>query len=93
LIRAEPSDGNAEQKASVDIVRRAIQKAYQIVLNAGEEGSPVVGKFLENSNWWPTSPRNPNRSQPRPNELLTKPGWVVAAAEPTHTMLERKILK
>ena len=46
--------GNHDQKAGVDIVRRAIQvPARQIVENAGEDGSVVVGKLLENSkyNW------------------------------------------
>jgi chaperonin GroEL len=45
---------NADQKAGVDIVRRAIQvPARQIVQNAGEDGSLVVGKLLENDsyNW------------------------------------------
>jgi len=45
---------NADQKAGVDIVRRAIQvPARQIVENAGEDGSLVVGRLLENSscNW------------------------------------------
>jgi chaperonin GroEL len=45
---------NPDQKAGVDIVRRAIQvPARQIVLNAGEDGSLVVGKLLENDqyNW------------------------------------------
>ena len=45
---------NSDQKAGVDIVRRAIQvPARQIVENAGEDGSVVVGKLLENSkyNW------------------------------------------
>jgi len=45
---------NADQKAGVDIVRRAIQvPARQIVQNAGEDGSLVVGKLLENGdyNW------------------------------------------
>ncbi|HZR85743.1 MAG TPA: chaperonin GroEL [Bradyrhizobium sp.] len=45
---------NADQKAGVDIVRRAIQvPARQIVQNAGEDGSLVVGKLLENNdyNW------------------------------------------
>ena len=45
---------NADQKAGVDIVRRAMQMpARQIVQNAGEDGSLVVGKLLENSsyNW------------------------------------------
>src|ERR1700749_2926613 len=45
---------NADQKAGVDIIRRAIQvPARQIVQNAGEDGSLVVGKLLENAsyNW------------------------------------------
>jgi len=45
---------NHDQKAGVDIVRRAIQvPARQIVENAGEDGSVIVGKLLENSkyNW------------------------------------------
>jgi chaperonin GroEL len=43
---------NADQKAGVDIVRRAIQvPARQIVQNAGEDGSLVVGKLLENDSY------------------------------------------
>jgi chaperonin GroEL len=45
---------NPDQKAGVDIVRRAIQvPARQIVQNAGEDGSLVVGKILDKStyNW------------------------------------------
>src|SRR6201990_110904 len=45
---------NADQKAGVDIVRRAIQvPARQIVQNAGEDGSLVVGQLLANAsyNW------------------------------------------
>ena len=45
---------NPDQKAGIDIVRRAIQvPARQIVQNAGEDGSLVVGKLLENGdyNW------------------------------------------
>ena len=45
---------NVDQKAGVDIVRRAIQvPARQIVQNAGEDGSLIVGKLLENGdcNW------------------------------------------
>lgn len=45
---------NVDQKAGVEIVRRAIQvPARQIVQNAGEDGSLVVGKLLENAsyNW------------------------------------------
>jgi chaperonin GroEL len=48
------SADNSDQKAGIDIVRRAIQvPARQIVENAGEDGSVVVGKLLENSkyNW------------------------------------------
>jgi chaperonin GroEL len=45
---------NPDQKAGVDIVRRAIQvPARQIVQNAGEDGSLVVGKLMESGdyNW------------------------------------------
>ncbi|MHB0770504.1 chaperonin GroEL [Bradyrhizobium sp. 5.13L] len=43
---------NADQKAGVDIVRRAIQvPARQIVQNAGEDGSVVIGKLLENQTY------------------------------------------
>jgi len=45
---------NPDQKAGVDIVRRAIQvPARQIIQNAGEDGSLVVGKLLEKNtyNW------------------------------------------
>ena len=39
---------NADQKAGVDIVRRALQAPVrQIVENAGEDGSVIVGKLLE----------------------------------------------
>jgi chaperonin GroEL len=59
LLRAlQALDGvktaNADQKAGVDIVRRALQvPVRQIVENAGEDGSLVVGKLLEKSdyNW------------------------------------------
>ena len=46
--------GNADQKAGVEIVRRAIQApARQIAQNAGDDGSVVVGKLLEKTdyNW------------------------------------------
>src|ERR1700757_245699 len=51
--RAVPSESNqTDQKAGVDIVRRAVQvPARQIVQNAGEDGSLVVGKLLENGNY------------------------------------------
>jgi chaperonin GroEL len=45
---------NPDQKAGVDIVRRAIQvPTRQIVQNAGEDGSLVVGKLLQSGdyNW------------------------------------------
>jgi chaperonin GroEL len=59
LLRAQKAlkgikTGNADQKAGVDIVRRAIQvPARQIAQNAGEDGPLVVGKLLENDsyNW------------------------------------------
>jgi chaperonin GroEL len=45
---------NDDQKAGVDIIRRALQvPARQIAINAGEDGSLIVGKLLENGdyNW------------------------------------------
>ncbi len=43
---------NADQKAGVEIVRRAIQTpARQIAQNAGDDGSVVVGKLLERSDY------------------------------------------
>ncbi len=59
LLRALKSlDGlnpeNDDQKAGIDIVRRALQvPARQIAINAGEDGSIVVGKLAEKSdyNW------------------------------------------
>ncbi|GEP60462.1 chaperonin GroEL [Reyranella soli] len=42
------STANDDQRAGVDIIRRAIQvPARQIALNAGEDGSLIVGKLLE----------------------------------------------
>jgi chaperonin GroEL len=39
---------NADQKAGVEIVRKAIQTpARQIAINAGEDGSVIVGKIIE----------------------------------------------
>jgi chaperonin GroEL len=48
------SHANADQKAGVEIVRRALQvPARLIVQNAGDDGSVVVGKLLEKTdyNW------------------------------------------
>jgi chaperonin GroEL len=45
---------NDDQKAGVDIIRRALQvPARQIAINAGADGSMVVGKLLEKNdyNW------------------------------------------
>jgi len=42
---------NADQQAGVNLVRRALQEPIrQIVNNAGDEGSVVVGKILESTN-------------------------------------------
>jgi chaperonin GroEL len=52
LDKVQPA--NADQKAGVEIVRRAIQApARQIAQNAGDDGSVVVGKLLEKPdyNW------------------------------------------
>ncbi|WP_119302996.1 chaperonin GroEL [Dongia deserti] len=43
---------NDDQKAGIDIVRRALQiPARQIAINAGEDGSIVVGKLLERNDY------------------------------------------
>jgi chaperonin GroEL len=43
---------NADQRTGVDIVRRAIQwPAKQIAINAGEDGSVIVGKLLEKGDY------------------------------------------
>jgi chaperonin GroEL len=43
---------NDDQKAGIDIVRRALQiPARQIALNAGEDGSIVVGKLLDKNEY------------------------------------------
>jgi chaperonin GroEL len=43
---------NEDQKHGVDIVRKALQApARQIATNAGEDGSVIVGKILENSTY------------------------------------------
>jgi chaperonin GroEL len=42
--------GNADQQAGINLVKRALQEPVrQIANNAGDEGSVVVGKILENS--------------------------------------------
>jgi chaperonin GroEL len=42
---------NPDQQAGINLVRRALQEPIrQIVQNAGDEGSVVVGKLLENDN-------------------------------------------
>ena len=46
------SPANDDQKTGIDIVRRAIQApARQIVENAGDDGSIVVGKILEHKDY------------------------------------------
>ncbi len=43
---------NDDQKTGVEIVRKALQApARQIASNAGEDGSVIVGKILENQNY------------------------------------------
>ncbi len=43
---------NDDQKTGVEIVRRALSApARQIALNAGEDGSVIVGKVLENATY------------------------------------------
>jgi chaperonin GroEL len=55
LLRASAAisvkGGNSDQQAGVNLVKRALQEPVrQIANNAGDEGSVVVGKILENSN-------------------------------------------
>ena len=55
LLRASAAltvkGANADQQAGITLVKRALQEPIrQIVNNAGDEGSVVVGKILENSN-------------------------------------------
>ncbi|HLH12497.1 MAG TPA: chaperonin GroEL [Methylovirgula sp.] len=43
---------NSDQKAGIEIVRKAIQApAKQIIDNSGADGAVVVGKLIENSNY------------------------------------------
>jgi chaperonin GroEL len=44
--------GNDDQKHGIDIVRKALSSpARQIAVNAGEDGSVIVGKILENATY------------------------------------------
>jgi chaperonin GroEL len=44
--------GNEDQKHGIDIVRKALSApARQIAINAGEDGSVIVGKILENNTY------------------------------------------
>jgi len=46
------SPENPDQKAGIDIVRKAIQMpARQIIDNSGADGAVVVGKLIENTNY------------------------------------------
>jgi chaperonin GroEL len=50
LSRVKPD--NDDQRTGVEIVKKAIQSpARQIALNAGEDGSVIVGKILENDTY------------------------------------------
>ena len=57
LLRASKAlealkSGNDDQKVGIQIVRKALQApARQIFTNAGEDGSVIVGKILENSKY------------------------------------------
>jgi chaperonin GroEL len=55
LLRAasalKAKGANPDQQAGINLVKRALQEPIrQIVQNAGDEGSVVVGKILENAN-------------------------------------------
>jgi chaperonin GroEL len=57
LLRAakalqELTPANEDQRTGIDIVRRALQApARQIALNAGEDGSVIIGKVLEKAEY------------------------------------------
>jgi chaperonin GroEL len=47
-VLAKLRSGNDDQKTGIDIVRKALSSpARQIAMNAGEDGSVIVGKILE----------------------------------------------
>ena len=47
-VLAKLRSGNDDQKTGIDIVRKALSSpARQIAINAGEDGSVIVGKILE----------------------------------------------
>ena len=51
-VLAELKPENDDQKAGIDIVRRALSyPARQIALNAGSDGSIVIGKILETADY------------------------------------------
>ena len=51
-VLAKVRTANDDQRAGVEIVRRAIQvPARQIAANAGEDGSLIVGRLLENDEY------------------------------------------
>ena len=49
---SDVTPANDDQRTGVEIVRRALQvPARQIVVNAGADGSVIIGKLLENKNY------------------------------------------
>ena len=51
-VLSDLQPANDDQRTGIEIVRRAIQSpARQIALNAGEDGSVIVGKVLEKSDY------------------------------------------
>ena len=64
--RRASSAANDDQKVGINIVRKALQApARQIVQNAGEDGSVVVGKILD-SNKYVLRLQRPDRRVRRP---------------------------
>ena len=74
--------GNEDQKTGVDIVRKALSwPARQIAINAGEDGSVVVGKILDKrSTITASTPRPANTATWSPRASSTRPRSCAGAA-------------
>ena len=70
---------NDDQKTGVEIVRKALSApARQIAINAGEDGSVIVGKILEKDSMRTASTRRPaNTATWSPRASSTRPRWFV----------------
>ena len=71
----KPRTEGDDQKTGVDIVRKALSwPARQIAINAGEDGSVIVGKILEKINTTSAStPRAANTATSSPKASLIRP--------------------